>query len=117
MKHSELLFKIPVRLFIKEPNEEDLEVGIIPPYAIGYERVNIEDIDTWGDCFILTRNIESVRENGFDSTRITFLNGEIIICSWSREKFEKNYDEHFDALETYYELLENELEFEFINQE
>lgn len=98
MKASETFLKIPIRLYNLDPSDPDFDIA---DYVIGYEKRDIYSIKGWGDGFSDVRSLDSVRENGYDSTRIDFLDGEMIICSLSREKFEQRYDEQMENLEKY----------------
>lgn len=88
MTPVEKMFKFPIRVFESEEKKD---------YVIGYKRVFIHDIKDIGDYSQL-RELDGIKEKGFDSTCFSTYDGDEYVSSWKRERFEKEYDKHVQIL-------------------
>ncbi len=115
MKPSEILFKFPIVAYdgveLQKRTEKELSgdahEGGVQPYVIGYARLPISEIKGWHDGWRKGVSIQSIKEDiaagkkGFDSTMVLTDTLGDYHCSWSMEKFEKNFDLHCEKIDAY----------------
>lgn len=101
-------FKFPIKIYNREevadvlhkftgediPNPNDIPP---PSWAQGWVRVPFNDVLTWGDDTVNPEDVSKIAKNGFDATYVKTRNCGDFECLWSREKFEKNLDEAYNA--------------------
>lgn len=111
MKYSEKFFRFPVRLYLTKDIEKkkDLEerLGIEledeevadPEYVLGWDCIDLNDIRGFGTIFSRGKDLETVREEGFDSTVIYLTYGREVGCAWTPKKFEEKLNDFVDKME------------------
>lgn len=108
LKFSERYMAIPIRMYqadeIEHLTEEKRLAGstepIDPDYVIGKVKICPYNIEEYYDAFSRPRNLESVRDSGFDSTRLIMKSGEYYDCTWNMKKFEEKVDKFVEKLES-----------------
>lgn len=126
MKPSEKLFRFPIvaydgvelqKRMDRELNAEAVLNEGVQPYVIGYARIPLGEIRGWHDGWRKGVSIQSIKDDikagkkGFDSTMVLTESLGDYHCSWNMEKFEKNYDAHYELIEApEQEEMEQQLE-------
>lgn len=108
-------FKFPIRIHnelemrkIEEDEERKEEAGIEftptdAPWVIGYVRLPYKYAKElgWSDSFSRHRSIKDVEKDGFDCTYVFSPDGEVYVCVYKREKFEKYFLAYMENMEKY----------------
>jgi hypothetical protein len=127
-KPADDFFKFPIRIYDPLYDHEDAEdqfknTGFKPPrdYVIGYIRVRVSDIISWGDAVSPYTDLKVVREKNKMLTSVSTKDDDYL-CSWSRENFEENYNNYILGIEKQMEeeimqeLSADDLTPEFVEQ-
>lgn len=107
LRTSEFMFSFPIRLRSQAQIDEaekmsdllnqDVEID----YVLGTVVIPIEEIIGWQDSFSRDLDIEDVKKYGCDLTIIETQSLDAFVCTWPREKFEEEYNNHLKFLEDF----------------
>ncbi len=92
-------------LDIDDDDEEDVAyefeklMRTEPTSVVGQAAIPITDILGWKDDFAASRNVKEVEKAGFDMTKVLCKELGDLYCIWKRERFEAEYNKHYEALE------------------
>jgi len=105
-------FRFPVRVYdffssieAQKAVEKDILEKKKVEYAIGAAVVPLGEIVGWHDSYMSHRDVESVKENGFDSTLVITRNMGTFMSSWKRAKFEEEYNAYLKNMQEYFNKL------------
>lgn len=102
MSPADERFKFPVRAYDpveREQEQHTQELTSSPPdhvvrdFAVGWQRVYIEEIDRYGEAFARGRTIKDVKKYGFDGVLVS-VGQDDFFCDWDLKTFEKEYNKH-----------------------
>lgn len=105
MKFTDRFFEIPVRIYDRytaekaETQEKLSDAPMDGDWVIGHAKVPLDEISTWSDYFDSVLGAEGATKEGFSDTLIFTWNVGAYICTWNKQKFEKELNIYADKYE------------------